>query len=163
VAENRGAWLTASSAFSATLITLGLVFLLGESNEERGSDEPQSAMAQPAAPRPEKSPSKAEPAAPYPPASPSPSPREAVDRLLDAWIQDDRVAARRLAAQPAVERFFEEPLEYRPDFYVTGCSRHEGDWNCSLGFRPDDRVGYNLAVEHSDRAYWVERADLIVL
>ena len=159
VAENRGAWLTAGSAFSATLIALGAVFIQG--GNERGSGGPRPSMAQTAPPRPEKP--SAEPAEPDPPASPAPSPRQAVDRLLDAWIQNDRVAARRVAAQSAVERFFEEPLEYRPDFFLTGCSKHEGDWTCSLGFGPDDRVGYNLGIEQWKRSFWVEYADLIVL
>lgn len=159
--ENRGAWLVAGSAFLATLIALGGIFVLGDS-AGRGSSTPRP-MDQAASLPPEEAPGSAGPREPTPPASTASSPRRAVRRLLEAWIEDDRVAARRVAAQVAVERFFEEPLGYRPDFYLADCNRHQGDWSCSLGYEPDDRVGYILGIESLDQRYWVGFADLIVL
>jgi hypothetical protein len=83
--------------------------------------------------------------------------------LLVAWVQNDRVAALQVAARAAVEQLMEEPLEFRPDFYLTGCDKHQGDWSCGLGYRLDDRVGYTLGIGRSDQRFWVEFAGLIVL
>jgi hypothetical protein len=163
VEENRGAWLVAGSAFSATLITLGAVFLLADSNGDRASSTPRPALGQSASPAPEKTRSSPEPAEPQLPPSPSSSPREAVDRLLVAWVQNDRVAALQVATRAAVKQTFEEPLEFRSDFYLTACDKHQGDWTCSLSYRLDDRVGYTLGIGRSDHRFWVEFAGLIVL
>ena len=161
MAANRQAWLVAGSAFSATL--LGLVLLPGQGNEGRESSEPLVPVEQPASPAPERDPAKTERSRPDRPASPSLSPQEAVDRLVAAWVEDDWAAAHEVAARVAVRNFFQEPLQYRPDFYLSDCRRHSGDWSCSLSYELDDRVGYSLAIEQRGQRYWVAFADLIVL
>jgi hypothetical protein len=86
-----------------------------------------------------------------------------VDRLVEAWVADDRVDARRVAAQDAVSQLFEEPVAYRPDFFLSGCDKHRRGWGCTLGYGPDERVGYAMGIERSDSTFWVGFVDLIVL